>query len=329
MEEVFNWGIIGPGKIAQDFISDMKYVDNSLHKPAAILSHDLTKAEEFAHQLMAPQAFDHIMDFIRSANIQGVYIATPHPLHFKETLLCLAHGIPVLCEKPLGMNAAQVTEMIAASQWHQCFLMEGMWIRFLSSIGQVLSFIENNRIGKVLSIDSAMSFVAPPDPEGRYFNPEKGGGSLMDLGIYNVYLSLLLLGLPASIKARSSLHTNGIDESCEVELLYHNGSKSQLRSSLVEDLGNTAIIQGEHGRIIIERPWNEQPVGLILETPSGTEKVPCRWPGRGFQFEIAEMYSCLSQSKIMSARLCHATSRDLHVLLDQIRLESGIRYPFD
>lgn len=329
MEDVFNWGIIGPGKIAQDFISDMKFVENSLHKPAAILSHDLEKAEEFAHQTMAPQAFDHITKFLKGANIHGVYIATPHPLHFKETLLCLAHGLPVLCEKPLGMSGSQVAEMLASSEWHQTFLMEGMWIRFLPSIEQVLYFVQANRIGKVTGIESTLTYVAPPDPNGRYFNPEKGGGSLMDLGIYNVYLSLLLLGMPLSIRANAVLNKTGVDESCRAEFTYSHNRKAILHSSLVEDLGNTAIIQGETGRIIIERPWNEKPTGLILETLSGTEKVPCNWQGRGFQFEIAEMYSCLMQQKIMSPKLCHATSLDLHTLLDQIRQQSGIRYPFD
>lgn len=327
--DVFNWGIIGPGNIAGDFVSDMKFVENSLHKPGAVLSHDLSKAAAFASESMVPQVYDHISDFIKGANIQAVYIATPHPLHYKQTLLCLAHGIPVLCEKPLGMNSKQVTEMISAAQWHQCFLMEGLWIRFLPSIEQVLSLIDNNRIGKIISIESTMSYVAPPNPEGRYFNPEKGGGSLMDLGIYNIYLSLLLLGKPVSIKTQSHLTPGGIDESCTIEMNYSGNVKAVLRSSLVEDLGNTAIIQGEWGRIIMERPWNEKPTAILLETPAGTEKFSCQWKGRGFQFEMEEMYNCLVQGKKMSSRLCHSTSLDLHQLLDEIRQQGGIHYRFD
>ncbi|WP_315822217.1 Gfo/Idh/MocA family oxidoreductase [Paraflavitalea speifideaquila] len=252
--DTFSWGIIGPGNIATEFAQDLNLIKSARHRISAVLSHNLEKAAAFAAKEDAPQYFEDITSFLQAAKVDAVYIATPHPLHYEETLRCLQHQIPVLCEKPLAMNSYQAQEMVNAAVLHHTFLMEGMWIRFLPSIRQLLSLIENNTIGPIISLKADLSFKAPDDPQSRYFDPALGGGSLLDLGIYPVFLAHLLLGKPSNIQAQARLSNKQIDETCAVVLGYDNGQYALVESSLITQTERTATIYGATGRIHIGTP---------------------------------------------------------------------------
>lgn len=328
--DTFSWGIIGPGNIATEFAHDLEQIKSARHRVGAVLSHSLEKAAAFAEEENAPRYFENIDTFLEQGKVDAVYIATPHPLHHQETLRCLQHKLPVLCEKPLAMNSREVKEMVEAATQHRSFLMEGMWIRFLPSIGKVLSLIDSNAIGKIISIKADMSYKAPYDPESRYFNPSLGGGSLLDLGIYPVFLAHLLLGKPTTIKATARLSGQQIDETCSAILCYGNDSYAIIESSLISQTERTATIYGDTGRIHIATPWNEKPAGIIVTDYDGAQnEYPCEWEGHGLQYEAEEVYHCVKQGKLYSDQLCHQFSLDLMATLDAIREQTGITYPAD
>lgn len=328
--DTFSWGIIGPGNIATAFAHDLEQIKSARHRIGAVLSHSLEKAAAFAEKEDAPRYFEHIDDFLEQAKCDAVYIATPHPLHHEETLRCLQHKLPVLCEKPLAMNSREVKEMVAAATKHNTFLMEGMWIRFLPSILKVLSLIESNAIGKIISLKADMSYKAPYDPESRYFNPSLGGGSLLDLGIYPAFLAHLLLGKPTTIKATATLSDQQIDETCAAVFSYGNHAYALIESSLVSQTERTATIYGDTGRMHIASPWNEKPAAIILTPYDGAPKeYPCEWEGHGLQYEAEEVYHCVKQGKLYSDKLCHQFSLDLMDTLDAIRQQTHIIYPAD
>jgi predicted dehydrogenase len=328
--ENFTWGIIGPGNIAKEFAHDLAMVKSACHRVGAVLSHEMQKAEVFAEEEHAHQAFDDLESFIQDAEVDAVYIATPHSLHCEEAIQCLRNNIPVLCEKPLAINTAQVQEMIDASEQHNTFLMEGMWIRFLPSIQKVLSLIEGNVIGNIISIQADMSYVAPREQGSRYFDPKLGGGSLLDLGIYPVYLSHLLLGRPDKIQAWARLTKDQIDEGCAALLHYRNGVNAIIQSSLVMKTPLQAVIYGDKGKITILENWNEKPKGIIVELHNGQKTVfACNWEGRGFQYEIEEVYYCIRAGQTECKYFCHHFSLDLMMTMDEIRKQTGIEYPYD
>lgn len=326
----FKWGIIGPGQIAKTFAEDCKLASFKGHTIHAVLGHTLDKAKAFADEFNAPQYFDNIDKFLQESTIDAVYIATPHTMHYKETLQCLARKIPVLCEKPMAINQKQVKEMVDAAVQHQTFLMEGMWIRFLPSIQKVLSLINEDAIGNVLSVKAEMSYRAPHEPDSRYFEPEKGGGSLLDLGIYPVYLAHLLLGKPNGIQAWARLTDKQVDEACAAIFQYDNGAYAVVESSLMVQSSWEAVIYGDKGKLIIHRPWNEMPRSIEVTLYDGATYLhPCEWEGRGFQYEMDEVYNCIQQGKIESEHFCHHFSLDLINTMDEIRKQTGIQYAED
>jgi predicted dehydrogenase len=321
-----HWGIIGPGNIAHSFVNDLSLVTTP-QRVTAVLGHNAESTAAFAKEFTIPDYYTDLDEFLKNDNMDAVYIASPHPHHYEQALACLGNKIPVLCEKPMTINAEQCGQLIAASEQNNTFLMEGMWIRFLPSIQQVLHMIRQGVIGRITSIRASISFKAPHDPENRYFDPELGGGSLLDLGIYPVFLALLLLGKPCSVKAIAKLSDEGVDEDCSILLHYENGSFATLESSLVSSLDIPAEIVGEKGIIKILNPWYEKASGIELQTgEEGKIIYPCHWDGHGLYFETEEVIKCVEEGRTASELLPHSLSFEMIKLLDAVRSQIRVTY---
>src|SRR5688572_22068758 len=109
------WGIIGPGNIARTFTKDLAY-SNSPQQVVAVLGHNAQNTFDFASEFDIPDYYTHIEEFLKNKNMDAVYIATPHPQHHEQSLACLNNKLPVLCEKPMTINAQQCKELIEAAQ---------------------------------------------------------------------------------------------------------------------------------------------------------------------------------------------------------------------
>ncbi|MBO9635226.1 MAG: Gfo/Idh/MocA family oxidoreductase [Chitinophagaceae bacterium] len=326
----FFWGVIGTGNIAEAFAADLPLAKNARHRISAVLSREMATAREFAAKYKAPDCFDDLQQFAAHSQVNAVYIATPHPMHFEEAKLCLQHGLPVLCEKPMGINKRQVQEIFDTARQHHTFMMEAMWTRFLPSIDHTLELIANQAVGDIRHINASLSFLAPREEDSRYFEPSLGGGSLLDLGIYPIFLAQLLLGKPGNIHSFMKRSEKGIDENCAILLQFGSDHYAMLESSLITQTPNTAIVTGTSGQITITAPWNEKPPSIIYEKYGGIKcEEPLHWEGRGLQFEVEEVYQCIRHGKISSDKMSPEFSLNLIETMDTIRHQNAIRYPFE
>ena len=325
MAKAFNWGIIGLGKIAGKFAEDLQAIPGA--KLYAVASRSIKNANEFGERFNVPHRYGAYAEIFKNKNIDAVYIATPHVYHCENTIMCLEHQVPVLCEKPFAMNSEQVRRMVSLARFQKTFLMEALWTRFLPTTLQVLKWIKANKIGKINGLKADFGFQAAYDPKSRLFNPDLGGGSLLDVGIYPVFLSLLVLGKPRQIKAMASLSKSGIDEACAMILKYDKNKMAILDSSIVSDTETTATIFGEKGNIKINSRWHE-PTSLTLTMKGKKPKdFFFDFQSRGYHYEALEVMNCLKKGKIESDLLPHDFSLDLMEMLDEIRMEAGIYYP--
>ncbi|HVX25954.1 MAG TPA: Gfo/Idh/MocA family oxidoreductase [Parafilimonas sp.] len=321
------WGSIGPGNIAHDFANDLQYVETKKCTVGPVLGNKPEHTKAFVEKYNCSCAANNIEEFINEKP-DAVYIATPHPLHHQQALVCLENKIPVLCEKPLAINSQQVSELTDSSKKNNTFLLEGMWTRFLPSFQFLFQIIQSNTIGKVLHLHADMSFIAEKDKNNRFFNPELGGGSLLDVGVYTIYLSYFLLGNPDEIFAAGKLTEQHIDETCGVMLKYKNGNFALLESSIVTQTEGSAWIYGSDGTIRIKKPWTETPekIEVIINNESSFKHIPS-WPGRGFQYEVEEVIKCLNEKRIESDIVPHSASLDVVKIMDSVREQLGIVYP--
>ena len=320
------WGIIGCGKIAVQFAEDLiAHVPNAVL--SAVASRSLDKATAFAQRFEAPHAFGTYQAMLSSGTIDVVYIATPHAQHHENTLMCLEAGIPVLCEKAFAINTAMVKEMVAKSQEKQLFLMEAIWTRFHPAINQIEAIINDGQIGEIKHIVADFGFKADPDPASRLFNPELTGGSLYDIGIYPLFISKLLLGKPAEVKAVATFTETGVDMNCAVSLAFESGATASLFSTLAAKTDTTCTIYGTKGKIHIHGRFHET-FGFTL-TVEGEEPsvIQTERKGNGYSYEAIDVQRCLEEGRIENDRLPLQFSIELMELMCEIRSQIGLVYP--
>jgi predicted dehydrogenase len=322
--KTYNWGILGTGFIAGKMAEAMAWVPQS--KLYAVGSRKIMKARKFASQYSIEKSFGSYEELVNDPEVDIVYVATPHNLHFENTLMSLNHGKHVLCEKPFAVNRREVLGMINKAKETNRFLMEALWTRFLPGLIKAKEMIDAGRIGKIRLLKADFGINVPFDPNHRLYNRQLIGGSLLDLGIYPLFLSLLLLGKPKTIKAAAGIGATGVDYNCSFALGYENETLAVMYSSAVAKTDISAVIYGEKGTIIFDNWWY-MPVPVKMITPEGREiPIPAESVGNGYNYEAAELIRCLEQGKTQSDLMSWDFSLLLIDTLDAIRKEIGLVY---
>ncbi|MFL5786145.1 MAG: Gfo/Idh/MocA family protein [Bacteriovoracaceae bacterium] len=312
------WGIIGSGKIARRFASDLKLVESA--KLIGVAGRNYHNTQIFTQEF-GGTAFSSIEELLHS-NADVIYVATPHTEHKEHSLVAIRKGKAVLCEKPFTMDIKEAREVLAEAKNRKVFVMEGMWTRFFPAIGEVIDLIRQGKIGKVLQIESSFGYQSQFDPASRVFDPTLGGGSLLDVGVYSVAFAQMLMNEKASVKeAKAVMSLTGVDESLEWELAFSSDVKAKGQSSVVKILRNEAIIKGDKGVISIPRFWCPNEYFL-----NGLKKE-FHFEGRGFQFEAMEVMNCLRKGYLESELVSHQYTLDVMETLDMIREHIGLHYP--
>jgi predicted dehydrogenase len=321
--KTFNWGILGAGKIAGKFTKDLTKVPGAVLY--AVASRSADKAEEFARAHEIKLSYGSYLELVEDKNIDIIYVATPHVFHFEHSMLCLEHKKAVLCEKPLGINLGQVETMISLARQKNVFLMEALWTQFLPHFNYVKKLVDSKEYGRLLGLEADFGFNAPLDPEKRIYNKELGGGSLMDVGIYPVFLALSLLGNPEDIVADATIGTTGVDENCTLQLLYPKGVKAKLYSAINETTPTTATLRFEEATVTINSRFHE-PSSVSIEFNGKLETKEFPVTTLGYNFEAAHVQNMLEEDRTESNLMTFEKSLNLIELLDAIRSKIGLVY---
>ncbi|WP_299551076.1 Gfo/Idh/MocA family oxidoreductase [Seonamhaeicola sp.] len=321
--KTINWGIIGLGNIAHKFAKDLLTIKDA--KLYAVASRNQEKADEFASQYNATKAYSSYTALVKDKNIDAVYIATPHALHKEHTMLCLEHGIAVLCEKPFAMSMEEVNDMISMAKEKNVLLMEALWTYFLPHYQYALDLVKNEAYGKVLKLEADFGFYRAFNNDSRLFNKSLGGGSLLDIGIYPIFAALSSLGLPNTIEAEAEYFDNGADASCQMIFHYNDNVTANLKSTLAEDTPTEAIFHCEKGIIKINSMFHApSTVSIIMD---GNEKViDFNYHTIGYNYEALHFNDLIRGQKTESNIMTFEFSRQLIKLLDDVRKVINLHY---
>lgn len=324
MGQKVRWGIIGLGNIAHSFIRDLVLVQDAVI--SAVASRNMEKSIIFSKEYNVPLAFGSYIALLECKEVDVVYIATPHTFHAELSILAMENGKHVLCEKPLGISKEEVNRMIESARKNKVFLMEALWSRFNPAIRKVKSLVESGEIGKIAYLHADFAFYAlDRDLQGRVLNPLLAGGSLLDIGIYPIFLAYLFLGIPDEVLSTSNFHANGAEVQTSMIFKYPQ-VHAVLYSGFTSRSWMKAQISGEKGTIILFDRWH-QAQGYRVEKESGKEKFMLPTQGRGYFYEINEVHACLADGRLESKLWSHQNSLDLIYLMDRVRVQNGIHFP--
>src|SRR5688500_14035775 len=325
---MIRWGILGAGHIARKLAADLALVDNA--ELIAIGSRSKEKALEFFSEFPVAHVHDSYEDLAANSEVDAIYIATPHSHHHEHTLLCLENNKAVMCEKAFAVNHRQAREMVDKAREKKLFLMEAMWTRFLPHYNKMKSIVESGELGSISSVLINFGFRPRTPVPPRLFDPALAGGTILDIGVYNVFMAMSILGKPDGIIASMTPAPTGIDEQCSVLFNYNNGSMAQLFSSFVAHLPTEADISGSKGRLKLTHRFYapESTLEFYPEKMDSKQIVSFYNPvkGWGYHYEVKHVCECLEMGLTESPVMTLDNSLELMKVLDEIRQKAGIKY---
>ncbi|HEX6170541.1 MAG TPA: Gfo/Idh/MocA family oxidoreductase [Chitinophagaceae bacterium] len=324
------WGILGCGRIARKFAADLRLVADA--ELTAIASRNKETLGLFAKDFPCKHLHNSYGSLAANNEVDVIYVATPHSHHYEHTILCLNHDKAVLCEKAFAINSRQAKEMIRIANERKIFLMEALWTKFLPHYKKLQELLEQKTLGDIKSVLVNFGFKTTDQSPKRLFDPLLGGGTLLDIGIYNVFMAMAVLGKPDAIEATMTPSPTGVDEQIAVLFKYNNGAMAQLFSSFVTNLPIQAEINGTEGNVTLTTRFYEPSatIQLYRQLPGEKEIIAVqREAGFGYQYEARHVNECLKNGLTESPVMTHADTLLLQEMLDRIRNKARIEYPAD
>ncbi len=330
MNNKIRWGILGCGNIAAKFASDLQYVSDA--ELVAVGSRHRPVADEFAKKFSARVSYGSYEDLVNDHEVDVIYVATPHGLHHEHVLLCIENEKAVLCEKAFAINQRQAKEMIDAAKKKNLFLMEALWTKFLPNYAVVQQMIKAGKLGEIRSVLVNFGFIPKKPIAARIYDPKLGGGTMLDIGIYNVFMAMSVLGKPDAIEASMTPSSTGVDEQCAATLKYNNGAIAQIFSSFSSNLATEAHINGDKARIRLTHRFYSPAAEIEFypDYPDSKQIIPFeKIDGFGYHYEASHVGECLRKGLTESPVMTHADTLSLMEVLDKIRAAAGIHYDVD
>jgi len=323
-----NWGILATGRIAHALAAAITTTPGN--RLAAVASRDPTQAQAFAARYGAVTPYASYASLLTDAQVDVIYVATPHPLHAEWTIKALAAGKHVLCEKPLGLNAAQVMAMTHGASVQRRFLMEAFMYRCHPQTRIVRELIASGAIGEVRHISANFGYHTSVDVDSRLYANVLGGGGILDVGCYPLSLARLLMNEePVNIKAHGHLGSTGVDEWASALLTFSNGVSAQVGTAIRVGLDNSARISGSKGHIHLPNPWLPADAHgqwhFELSSDGRTEQITGTSKPL-YVLEVEAVAEAIKSGKLESPAMSWQDSLGNARALDAWRAEIGLEY---
>ena len=325
----FNWGVIAPGGIANRFAGALPAVPGA--RLGAVFARDAAKgqayAEQWKHGGEPARVTTDLADFLADASVDAVYIATPHSNHGEFIRACIEAGKPVLCEKPLVTSLEEGQELIDLARAKGVFLMEAVWTRFLPAYEVAGRMLREGAIGELKAMVSTFCFTGPTDLTHRCWNPALAGGSLWDIGIYNLVVTRWVLqqmngGVcpePVSMDVHATLASTGVDAAVVATLHFPGGVTSQFRCGFDASSVNPFEAIGTKAGLRFPMDfWGSEAVELVTRREPA-QRIEAPYVINGFEGEITEAQTCIRAGLLESPRMPHDETLALLRWSDAIR----------
>lgn len=307
------WAVAGTGSMAEAFIEDFAHVADA--EVVAVGSRTAERARDFASAHGIADALTYAD--LAAADVDVIYIATPHPQHHALAMAALEAGTPLLVEKAFTASLADTTEIVELARARGVFCMEAMWTRFQPAVIEAKRLVAEGEIGEVIAVQADLGAHRDYDPASRLFAPELGGGATLDLGVYVISIAQHFLGTPDAVTATGTRYPNGVDASAFIHLAYADGRAASLACALTTESPGRAVVWGTGGSIEIA-PRFHHPTRLVVRrngADAETHDLPVR--GRGYVHEIDEVNRCLAAGLTESPTMPLADTVDVQWVMEE------------
>lgn len=320
---MIRFGICGAGRIAHTFAKAIKATSGHA---LAIASRDLSRAQAFQKEYGMDKAYGSYQAMFEDAEIDVIYLATPHGLHYDQMMMALDFGKALLTEKAFTLNAKQAAQVFAKARAKNLFVMEAMWTRFLPITQALLNRVNSGVIGPVNQVSATFSFEGDLDEKGRLMNPLLGGGALLDVGIYPLTYADLFGTVQGAIEASHKRSVTGVDLWNKVTI--HTPTfKAVIESGFLENKPRHATIIGTKGRIEVPMFWAAEEAFITDAKGSIMEHLSFPHPVNGFEYEIQAVIDDLEANRKENAVMPPSKTLEMLAVMDDWRARWNVVYP--
>ncbi len=248
-----NWGIIGTGSIARKFAGALQA--SASEQGVAVASRDAERAATFAAEQGIARSYGSYAELLADPAVELVYVALPNALHAEWSMAAARAGKHVLCEKPLGRNAAEATAMFEVARLSGTWLMEAFMYRFHPQTLKVQELLRDGAIGPVKQIRASFSFYVA-DTNNVRLSAELAGGALMDVGCYCVNIARMATSMrPTQVSAFANWAPSGVDEQLAGQIAYPDGIVAQIFCGITASRHHHVQIVGGNGIIELDEAF--------------------------------------------------------------------------
>ncbi|HIX81231.1 MAG TPA: Gfo/Idh/MocA family oxidoreductase [Candidatus Erysipelatoclostridium merdavium] len=319
-----NWGILGTGWIAHEMGEALNRVHGEIY---AVCDTTLEKAQKYAQEFNVTKAYGSADEMIKDENIDIVYIATPHNLHYQFLIQSLKAGKHVFCEKAITVNSNQLEEAVAIAKEKNLVICDGVTLFHMPLFKKLKEIVDSGAIGKVKMVQVNFGSCKEYDVNNRFFSKELAGGALLDIGVYATsFARYFMSSKPNTVLTTANYFETGVDETSGIILRNPEGEMAVIALTMRAKQPKRGVVAGEKGYIEV----NNYPRGdkaTITYTEDGrVEVIEAGNTELALDYEVQDMENYINNN---DGKQNLTYIRDVMATLTEIRSQWGMVYPFE
>ena len=317
-------GIIATGHIAEKAATTLAAIDSM--ECLAVGSRTLEKAQAFASRFGIPRAYGSYAELLADPDVQLVYVAVPHHMHFEVTRDAILAGKPCLVEKSFMMNATEAATILALAREKKVFVAEAIWPRYMPVRQMGRELLESGIIGEPKMITATLTYNVS-DKE-RVQKPEMGGGALLDLGVYVLNFVRMYSDSPIEkINATCIKAESGVDATEVITMVLTDGTLASVQASAWCQGENVGVIAGTKGYLVFDDLIHPTHIRVCRIRHVVEQEIPVPPHFNGFEYQFLACKEAIEAGQIEVPQMPHAEILYIMHLMDRLRAEWGVRFP--
>jgi len=324
--------ILGCGSIARTMAATLRRMRDGGEAVClyAAASRNLETAKAFAAREGFEAAYGSYEEMVRDPNVDLVYVASPHSHHAEHMKLCLDRGKAVLCEKSFTVNAAQACEVLALAKEKNLLVAEAIWTRYMPSRRIIDDVIASGAIGTPRLLKASLHYPITHVP--RIMDPALAGGALLDVGVYPLNFCSMAFGNDFEhMETSARLTDRGVDLHESFTFYYPDGRMAQLSAGVDCRCDRHCLISGTEGYLTVDNVNNPKRITLYRQEDDFTqgEDIPVPDQISGYEYQIRACMKALDEGAIECPEMPHSETIRIMEIMDSLRAQWGVRYPFE
>jgi len=319
-----NWGILGTGWIATEMGDALNRVNGEIY---AVCDTTLEKAQNYADQYGVQKAYGNADDMINDENIDIVYIATPHNLHYRFLVQALKAGKHVFCEKAITVNDKQLEEAVAIAKEKNLVICDGVTLFHMPLFKKLKEIVDSGQIGPVKMIQVNFGSCKEYDVTNRFFSKELAGGALLDIGVYATsFARYFMSSKPNTVLTTANYFETGVDETSGIILRNSEGQMAVMALTMRAKQPKRGVVAGELGYIEINNYPRGDKATITYTSDGHVETIELGETEKALDYEVLDMQNYINNG---TGEQNLTYIRDVMATLTQIRKQWGMIYPFE